>query len=682
MKRRCVMARGSSKIKDTSITKSTRRQEHTVKMTFGDFLPQPIPTGFVCKGITGAGATYGICKSSHNELVSMPLTKIADSKKVEEEDHPHAVLIPIHGKIPKWKENVVDTIRKAWQDDKVVKLLCVNESLPSLINILENDGIDLNEFYFTIDEFHLPETEASYRDLTIGLSYYNAWPEGKRRMVSATPSELVMNMFPNEDVTHYKWEGVPEIKINFIVAFPLKYIAAHKDEYELIAYNSVDGILKIREKGIDAVLVADSELNRIKLDEDESRDADPGYVNFITSAYFCGWDFRNNQTSKMAIVMDPSAPATFLDHKVFEQVIGRPRNGIEEVDVIFFPLPTHKIRRRKTKAMEKAVYSKGEELAKITNSDLRTHLKKTAEIQLKQIQLEIDGAFSGFGNKAYVHRMISSFCSENRRLVTIRNNTDGIPVPEIDNLAIEASINNNTRKNNQKTVEGVVDYYMRNIGSRFNLGDVRYEVSGDVSLKTLYSRDPDVQRESIKERFDEIASKYNEEKGEIIMKLAKESNMTRDEIEARPEVSQVTVLNSMINKFDKKNESEIYYMCLVVAAYSKHKVLVHNSNGSGSKIRLTGGARSLKTASALDREFKKCNRRMLMNKTSDMFDYIDPNKAYTNHELKKLVKSIDEKLQIKDLKEHFNIKKVQKRVEINGEKKRVWKNILTRKVNE
>lgn len=311
------------------------------------------PHGIIYKDETGMGATTLEFKAQRNSIIVEPTKITASSKAIKHE----ALYV---GSPTKYHpENL-----KVWQIKKKIyeyahnekiefkKIVVVADSLQKVIEVLRPDVFD--DYFILIDEVDSFQLDSVFRrNMENCLDYYKEFPKKNRGMLSATRVDFSDPDLKGEPITFIKYDTPSKRKINLIttsskklpgVTFDLikEQIKQYPNDKIMLAYNSVTGCYNLAMSLINEGVLEKEEIsmlcstsNEKKLDafyQELQSDTLPSRLNFITSAYFTGFDL-NEQIHLISVSGNRSNVQTLSDRRL-KQIAGRSRKGLLSETII------------------------------------------------------------------------------------------------------------------------------------------------------------------------------------------------------------------------------------------------------------------------------------------------------------------------------------------------------------
>ena len=330
-----------------------------------------VPFGILNKTITGLGATtLEITNQERNSIIVVPTKSLAYSKCKSENLHKGGeYALYIGSPIKDITSNVSPQKIQAYLNNNSIwkkKFLVVADSLPFLIQCLENNHIDIyNEYFLMVDEIDTMQADSAYRPrLENVMDYYFKFDRKHRNCVSATLNDFSNPELENESRVTTRWKENPQRNIDLIhtnyvddvaVEIIKQKLANGQDDKIIIAYNSLDGILNIlellRKENLEdmdgsnvGILCSERSHDKIKeyLEDTDNVINEEAYLQkkivFMTCAYFAGIDIKNK--CHLVTISSHLQPFTYLSTQRMTQIAGRCREG-NLSETIIYDTPTN-----------------------------------------------------------------------------------------------------------------------------------------------------------------------------------------------------------------------------------------------------------------------------------------------------------------------------------------------------
>jgi hypothetical protein len=315
-----------------------------------------MPHGLVLKEETGLGATTLELTSKRNSIIVEPIKVTASSKA-------YKAFETLYVGSPTIQHP--STIKNAditnYLDDTTIKhkkIVVVADSLPRLINVIGSNVYQ--DFFFMIDEIDSFQLDSFYRaSMESCIDVYKNFPPENRTMVSATTLKFSDPDLSKEPLTaiRYEYTNTRKIDLSFTptniqapaISKILELLESGSNDKIMVAYNSVSGCFDIAKHLTSNGLIDIEETkilcsNRSKdkvgnLYAELDSDKLPGRINFVTSAYFTGFDL----SERYHLVSISSAINSIhsLSDKRLKQIAGRCRDkeGLLSETIIYNIVP-------------------------------------------------------------------------------------------------------------------------------------------------------------------------------------------------------------------------------------------------------------------------------------------------------------------------------------------------------
>ena len=307
------------------------------------------PSGFLYKEETGIGATTLELKSKRDSIIVEPIKITASSKA----NQIGALYVGSPTKYHPKKATEKDIINFVNDASKVnKKIVVVADSLRRLIKAIGENVYE--KFFLLIDEVDSFQLDSTYRkSMEMCLDVYKKFNPENRAMVSATRIDFTDPELTKEPIIYVLYD-VPTIRninvittyIHTIKAIAVEEIAKQLEQYPndkiLVAYNSVSNCFDIathlvKEKHIEekdiAILSSSSSKDRVKpYFKELDNDILPCKLNFVTSAYFTGFDI--NEKIHLISLSGNRTNYHALSDRRLKQIAGRSRLGLLSETII------------------------------------------------------------------------------------------------------------------------------------------------------------------------------------------------------------------------------------------------------------------------------------------------------------------------------------------------------------
>jgi hypothetical protein len=285
------------------------------------------------KGRVGAGCTTIALTNTENYIIAVPFISLIENKLAQ---YPDNTLLGVTG------NTISSKVKKYLKNTEIKKILVTYDSLPRLIEQIEEFGYSTQDFSLLIDEYHLLFTQYSFRrDAVKGLldSYQNF---KKYCFVTATilQEEFILDELKYLPIVTAKWSTVKEVSVKSVrcqkdVIKTVVHLINRflNDEIEGNAYIFVNSVEFIK----DLIQLCDltdentraiwSKNNKTQVNLKRGTTIDPPKkINLLTSTVFEGSDIYD-EDGKIYIISDKTKSHTLVDISTsFQQIAGRIRN--------------------------------------------------------------------------------------------------------------------------------------------------------------------------------------------------------------------------------------------------------------------------------------------------------------------------------------------------------------------
>ena len=370
-----------------------------------------LPSGIIDKRETGIGATTLELECNRNSIIVLPTRYTAKSKASHNGLH-YFGSDEGSSKINLGRKVALDNYLKTTSGFK--KIIVVADSLQTLI---EHLGPPIFKDYFIlIDEIDSVQLDSSYRkNMEICIEFYKMFPINKRAVVSATLIDFTDPDLQNIPINRFNYVKYNKGKIELTssekpisvavdilieklttttdkIVFALNEITPLENIASFIVKNGHVNFTDI------ALLCGQNPRNKEKTEKYNTKGIQqkqlPCRVNFITSAYFTGFDIC--EPYHLIIVSDVKKQHTIVSELQATQIIGRCRKPHKLISINFvYSFTTKKIPIRKLAELISSAEQEIEGLNCIYNKFTKHPLLKEKAITLREMLISQTG-FSGF----------------------------------------------------------------------------------------------------------------------------------------------------------------------------------------------------------------------------------------------------------------------------------------------
>jgi hypothetical protein len=405
-----------------------------------------LPSGLVHKEETGMGATTLELKCKRNSIIVEPIKITASSKAYKHSRSSSKRVLYVGSETSFHPQKISKSAIERYAHDPKIKFKKIIVVADSLYRVIDAIGENVFEDYFLlIDEADSFQMDSTFRrSMEECFSYYKKFEAHNRCLLSSTLLDFSDPDLVDEPKTVIKYNQpfIREIDVIFNAGKNLLGAAIErirnihteksKDKI-LIAYNSVSGCFDIAEHLVKEKITTRNKISILCSQNSKSKvnvyfkelesDKLPNQINFITSAYFTGFDL--NEPYHLIAISENKRVIHSLSDKRLKQIAGRCRKKLFSETIIHDLVPLN----------SKIVEVTKEELIEAANIQLDS--LKCIEKQynksriLKQIYFQVTDT------------LINSLEKNDSQFVRINSNTNQA---EISYLNIDATLElNRTR---------------------------------------------------------------------------------------------------------------------------------------------------------------------------------------------------------------------------------------------
>jgi hypothetical protein len=308
-----------------------------------------LPNGIINKGVTGIGATTMEIEAPRHSIIIQPLKVTAQSKSLK-----HKELIFFDSNTP--SKQLFKQLEAREKDDKFPfkKIILVIDNLKKLIKEL---GTDFLEYFMLFDEIDFMQGSSTYRSaieegVDIAKKHKNfafitaTYLEHSDPELASLPITTFKYESPeplNLNVYYVSWNETARIKfkttLNRLYSYLCKELPINNCKF-LVAINSVYSIEKVAKALVDGGIISSGDIS-INIsqgiaDNNEliskysgkliEQDKLPCKLNFISSAYFNGYDIIETEPYQLILFSSPIKEGLLLTPHEILQIYGRNRN--------------------------------------------------------------------------------------------------------------------------------------------------------------------------------------------------------------------------------------------------------------------------------------------------------------------------------------------------------------------
>lgn len=321
-----------------------------------------LPGGMLVKSDTGMGATHFELVSPRHSIIVEPI-RVTAASKVQSAKNDKTYLqdrIPFYvGSAINETASPTDKEISQYLSDKnkvYKKFICVADSLYRVMEgIAASEGFSAAQFFMLIDEVDSIQMDSSFRrKIEDCLDYYAKQPSDMRAMLTATPLEFSNPFLKKEPITRFQMNtsiSMPTILVNTglwwqCIISRIHEIRETDSDKIVVVLNSIHYITiliqRIINSGIDtediAVLCSAQSQEYFPDHFEELNDTVfPQKINIITSAYFSGYDIKENY--HLICYASFLSDSTMLSPAQIKQIYGRCRKPFSVLShlIVFRP---------------------------------------------------------------------------------------------------------------------------------------------------------------------------------------------------------------------------------------------------------------------------------------------------------------------------------------------------------
>ncbi len=307
------------------------------------------PSGFILKDETGMGATYLELEADRNSIIVEPIKITASSKAYN-----HGALYVGSGtKYHPEKTTSKEQIKSYLANEQIPKKIVVVAD--SLYKVIDAIGPNIySDYFLLIDEIDSFQLDSTYRkSMEITLDHYKLFGPNNRAMLSATGIDFTDPILSLEPTTFIKYDKPKARNISVITTNKQNLLGVCIDVLErilienpkdkiFVAFNSIQGSVNLANHFVQTGQLPQEEI-KILCSSASSKyvvgyyhelDSDilPGRINFLTSAYFTGFDLK--ESYHLVSISGNISEVHALSERRLKQIAGRCRTGLLSETVI------------------------------------------------------------------------------------------------------------------------------------------------------------------------------------------------------------------------------------------------------------------------------------------------------------------------------------------------------------
>lgn len=351
--------------KDTTNTSSIReiviiKDKTTSSSTKLSDVFKFLPNGLVHKEETGMGATTLELKCKRNSIIVEPIKITASSKAYKHSKSAKTKVLYVGSETKFHPNKVSKSAIEQYANSARIKYKKIIVVADSLYKVIDAIGEDVFKDYFLLmDEADSFQMDSTFRrSMEECMSYYKRFEPKNRCLLSSTLLDFSDPDLIDEPQTVIKYDqpSVRDIDVIFnsgknllgaVVERIRKLIVGSPKEKILVAYNSVSGCFDIAEHLVKeemnsrnkiAILCSLNSKSKVEVYFKElESDKLPNKVNFITSAYFTGFDL--NEPYHLISISENKRVIHSLSDKKLKQIAGRCRKKLLSETIIHDMVP-------------------------------------------------------------------------------------------------------------------------------------------------------------------------------------------------------------------------------------------------------------------------------------------------------------------------------------------------------
>lgn len=305
-----------------------------------------LPPGLIQKDETGMGATTLELLAPRNSIIVEPIKITASSKAYNNTNNFGMPTLYVGSETKFHPKKLTSKEIESYLTDPSIKhkkILVVADSLKKVIKALGQNVY--KDYFLLLDEIDSFQMDSTYRkSMEECLDYYKLFGEDNRCMLSATTIKFSDKTLEEEARTQLSYDIPTTRNIVVIKSSTSDLLGNVKDKINeivsnnpghkiMVAYNSVKGCMSIAESIKTDGLLNEADIkilcsinskNKVgKYFEELDSDILPGKLNFVTSAYFTGFDL--NESYHLITVSGNKNKVHALSDKRMKQIAGRCR---------------------------------------------------------------------------------------------------------------------------------------------------------------------------------------------------------------------------------------------------------------------------------------------------------------------------------------------------------------------
>ena len=317
-----------------------------------------LPYGLVSKEETGMGATSLELQTPRNSIIVEPIKITASSKAYSHTKSPTDKVLYVGSETKFHQKKITKAEIVAYVNNPKIKhkkIIVVADSLYRVVDAI-GDKV-FKDYFLLLDEVDSFQMDSIFRkSMEECIQYYKKFEKPNRCMLSATLIDFSDPDLNKEGKTVIMYDKISPRKIHIIRSNTPELIGNtadkitellndYPDEKIMVAFNSVARSFEVAEYLNTTGIVSENDLKILcsKASKDKVRkyyselDSEllPGKVNFVTSAYFSGFDLKEDY--HLISVSSNKNKGRSLSDKRLKQIAGRCRtpNSIISETVVY-----------------------------------------------------------------------------------------------------------------------------------------------------------------------------------------------------------------------------------------------------------------------------------------------------------------------------------------------------------
>ena len=326
----------------------TVRHPHTY---LGEVMPDLPDNVYLCKGITGCGATSLALTNDVPYVVIVPYISAIENKTEQAENsHVKGVKAGVSVK------DIIDHISDMKDRGERLKLITTYDSFYKCYEAIKTLGM-LQKFKLCIDEAHVLVSLAKIKGVCFNFLYKHFRLFKSYVFITATPNDKSLLPRAIQDVEFIRviWEAAEKVEITeqrvksvrecnkVVVEICVSHLLGEVEGNAYIFYNSVSEIIAVikKLKSLEDftsdnvnIFCANNPYNERRLSKELGREFGGGNlndcknINFLTSGHYESCDINDEEGKSYIIVSSKRNSTALTNHICVTQIVGRLRRSI------------------------------------------------------------------------------------------------------------------------------------------------------------------------------------------------------------------------------------------------------------------------------------------------------------------------------------------------------------------